>query len=102
MYSMYFVSCTVHFNVHCVLYTVQYTVSCTLCPIHCILYTVPRGENTGGVGVSHPPTEKIRQFAGQLNPFAGHKFSLTVAHSASRCCHGACEAPGKIVKIERW
>ena len=43
-----------------------------------------------------PPTEKTRQFAGQLNPFAGHKISLTVAHSAYRCCHGACEAPGKM------
>ena len=46
------------------------------------------------------PTDKTREFAGQLNPFAGHKFSLTVAHSAYRCCHGACEAPGKIAKVQ--
>ena len=60
-----------------------------------------RGENTGGCGeVVTPPTEKTRQFAGQLNPFAGHKFSLTVAHSEYRCCHGACEAPGKTVKVQ--
>ena len=51
----------------------------------------------GGVGgCDTPPTDKTREFAGQLNPFAEHKFSLTVAHSAYRCCHGACEAPCKI------
>ena len=42
----------------------------------------PRGENTGGCGGCDTPTEKTRQFAGQLNPFAGHTFLLTVAHSA--------------------
>ena len=62
--------------------------------------TAIRGENTGGVWGVCPPTEKTWQFAGQLNPFAGHKFSLTVAHSAYRCCHGACEAPGKIAKVQ--
>ena len=56
----------------------------------------------GGVGGVTPPTKKTRHFAGQLNPFAGDKFSLTVAHSAYRCCHGACEAPGKIAKGQLW
>ena len=64
-----------------------------------------RGENTGGCGgggCDIPQTEKTRQFAGQLNPFAGHKFSLTVAHSAYPCRHGACEAPSKIAKVQLW
>ena len=56
----------------------------------------------GGCGGVTPPTEKTRQLAGQLNPFTGHKFLLTVAHSAYRCCHGACEAQGKIVKVQLW
>ena len=60
--------------------------------------TYPGAKIPRGCGGCDPPTEKTRQFAGQLNPFAGHKLSLTVAHSAHQCCHGACEAPGKIVK----
>ena len=54
-------------------------------------------ETMGGGGVTLL-TDKTRQCTGKLNPFAGHKFSLTVAHSAYRC-HGACEAPGKIAKF---
>ena len=62
-----------------------------------------QGQKYRGVGgCDTPPTDKTREFAGQLNPFAGHKFLLTVAHSAYRCCHGACEAPGKIAKVQLW
>ena len=68
-----------------------------------IVILIARGENTRGCGgCDIPPTEKTRQFAGQLNPFAGPKFLLTVAHSAYRWCHGACEASGKIVKVQLW
>ena len=56
-------------------------------------YGRDRGENTEDLGGVTPATEKTRQFAGKLNPLAGHKFSLTV---------GACEAPSKIVKVQLW
>ena len=63
-------------------------------------HSYSRGRKYRGVwGCDTAPTDKTRQFAEQLNPFAGHKLSLTVANSAYRCCHGACEAPGKIAKF---
>ena len=42
---------------------------------------IPRGENAGGVGNRHPPTDKIAQFAEQQNPeIAANLQELLMSH----------------------